>query len=226
MKLKEQRDIWGQSCSRSHSPFVSNQKLGPRGSDQRHRQLSPGEPDSLYKHRWSFACHCQLGLILETKNPAGSGGKESACNAGDPNSIPRIQQWHKTWSLQEMVFIYLFLAVLGLCCCAGISLVAESGSYSPVAVHGLLMVVASLVAEHRLQGSEGIENLNPQGPEDLLEEEMTTHSSILAGESHGQRGLAGYSPWSCKELDTTAETQYTHSPSKRFRDEDFEVQKG
>ena len=31
------------------------------------------------------------------------------------------------------------------------------------------------------------------GWEDLLEEGMATHSSILLGESHGQRGLAGYS---------------------------------
>ena len=30
------------------------------------------------------------------------------------------------------------------------------------------------------------------GWEDLLEKEMATHSSILAGESHGQRSLAGY----------------------------------
>ena len=30
--------------------------------------------------------------------------------------------------------------------------------------------------------------------EDPLEEEMATCSSILAGESHGQRSLAGYSP--------------------------------
>ena len=29
--------------------------------------------------------------------------------------------------------------------------------------------------------------------EDLLEKEMTTHSSILVGKSHGQRSLAGYS---------------------------------
>ena len=36
--------------------------------------------------------------------------------------------------------------------------------------------------------------------EDPLEKEMATHSSILAGESQGQRSLAGYSPWSCKEL--------------------------
>ena len=39
--------------------------------------------------------------------------------------------------------------------------------------------------------------------EDPLEEEIATHSSILAGESHGQRSLAGYSPWSHKELDVT-----------------------
>ena len=31
---------------------------------------------------------------------------------------------------------------------------------------------------------------------------MATHSSILAGESHGQRRLAGYSPWGHKESDT------------------------
>ena len=28
---------------------------------------------------------------------------------------------------------------------------------------------------------------------------MVTHSSILPGESYGQRGLEGYSPWGCKE---------------------------
>ena len=32
------------------------------------------------------------------------------------------------------------------------------------------------------------------GWEDPLEEEMATHSSILAWESHGQRSLAGYHP--------------------------------
>ena len=38
---------------------------------------------------------------------------------------------------------------------------------------------------------------------DSLEKEMTTHSSILPGKSHGQRSLVGYSPWGRKELDTT-----------------------
>ena len=34
-----------------------------------------------------------------------------------------------------------------------------------------------------------------------LEKEMATHSCILAGKSHGQRNLAGYSPWDQKESD-------------------------
>ena len=32
---------------------------------------------------------------------------------------------------------------------------------------------------------------------------MGTHSCILAWKSHGQRSLADYSPWGCKELDMT-----------------------
>ena len=32
---------------------------------------------------------------------------------------------------------------------------------------------------------------------------MATHSSILAGESHGQGRLVGYSPWGRKESDMT-----------------------
>ena len=32
------------------------------------------------------------------------------------------------------------------------------------------------------------------GQEDPLEQEMATHSRILAGKFHGQRSLAGYSP--------------------------------
>ena len=40
------------------------------------------------------------------------------------------------------------------------------------------------------------------GQEDPLEKEISTHSSILAGKSHGQRNLAGYSSWGRKESDT------------------------
>ena len=47
-------------------------------------------------------------------------------------------------------FMYLFMAVLGLCCCMGFSLVVANGAYPLVAVCGLLIVVASLIAEHGL----------------------------------------------------------------------------
>ena len=44
-------------------------------------------------------------------------------------------------------------------------------------------------------------------PEDLLEESMATHYSVLVpGESHGPRSLAGHSSWDCKESDMTEVT--------------------
>ena len=41
------------------------------------------------------------------------------------------------------------------------------------------------------------------GEEDPLEKGMATHSSILAGESCGQRSLAGYSLWGRRGSDLT-----------------------
>ena len=50
------------------------------------------------------------------------------------------------------------------------------------------------------------------GWEDPLEEEMASHSSsLLPGESHGQRSLVGYSPWGHKELETT---EHPHTPAQ------------
>ena len=40
------------------------------------------------------------------------------------------------------------------------------------------------------------------GPEDPLEEEMGTHSSILAWEIPWTEEHGSYSPWDCKESDT------------------------
>ena len=50
--------------------------------------------------------------------------------------------------------IYPHLAVLGLRCCAGSSLVAASRDYALVAEHRLHTVAASLVTEHGLQNSQ------------------------------------------------------------------------
>ena len=46
------------------------------------------------------------------------------------------------------------------------------------------------------EARDPVQSLGQEGP---LEEEMATHSSIVPGESHGQRSLAGYSPWGHRE---------------------------
>ena len=51
----------------------------------------------------------------------------------------------------SILFIYLFLAALGLPCCVHAFSSCRERGLLLVAVHGLLIAVASLVAEHRLQ---------------------------------------------------------------------------
>ena len=63
---------------------------------------------------------------------------------------------------------------------------------------------ASLVAQ-RIKRLPAIQETRVRflGWEDPLEKEMQPTPVFLPGESHGQRSLAGYSPWGRKELDTT-----------------------
>ena len=45
------------------------------------------------------------------------------------------------------------------------------------------------------------------GSEDPLEQEMASHSSIFSWRIPWTVGLAGYSPWGCRELDMTEMTE-------------------
>ena len=58
------------------------------------------------------------------------------------------------FSLVKYLFLcprcFFFLAVLGLCCCLGFSPVMASGVHCLVVVCKLVIVVASVVVEHRL----------------------------------------------------------------------------
>ena len=56
------------------------------------------------------------------------------------------------------------------------------------------------------------------GWEDPLEEGMATHLSNFA---HGQRSLAGYGPWSCKELDMTERAAKNRDRKKKRTETDF-----
>ena len=46
------------------------------------------------------------------------------------------------------------------------------------------------------------------GWKDPLEKGMATHSGSLPGEFHGRRSLEGYSPWGCRESDTTERARF------------------
>ena len=51
------------------------------------------------------------------------------------------------------------------------------------------------------------------GREDPLEKGMAIHSRFLPGASHGQRSLAGHSPWDHKESDTTERLVKRNAPT-------------
>ena len=55
------------------------------------------------------------------------------------------------------------------------------------------------------------------GQEDLLEKEMATHSNILAWKIPWMENLVGYSPWGCKESDTTERLHFLSCYSSFWR---------
>ena len=84
----------------------------------------------------------------------------------------------------------------------------ETASFSRNDAAGLrhlsTIIWASLVAQ-RVKNLPAMHKTWVQslGLEDPLEKEMATHSSILAGEFHGQRNHGGLQSMGRKELDTT-----------------------
>ena len=96
---------------------------------------------------------------------------------GEPGGLPSMGS-HRVghnWSdlaaaAAAIYFWFLFnfiFPVLGLCCCMGFFLVPASRSYSLVAVHGLFIAAASLVAEHWLQAL-GFSSCSSRSPEHRL----------------------------------------------------------
>ena len=73
--------------------------------------------------------------------------------------------------------------------------------------HRNLQFATSFTVSGGLRGGTVVKSLSANaGPvgsilgwEDPPEKGMATHSSTLAGKSRGQRSLAGYSPWDCKD---------------------------
>ena len=77
--------------------------------------------------------------------------------------------------------------------------------YSVVVYHVPASLVAQSVKNLPEMRETGVRSL---GWQDSLEKEMTNTPVFLPGESHGQRSLAGYSPWGHKGSDTTEATEH------------------
>ena len=123
-------------------------------------------PDSLSQNRSSevllqknwivpdkwLTCPVILGA-LKRKRPAFPWSRYRENQMIDkPHPPANTEPWIRflvppCFSFFKKLFIYLFMAALGLHCCRR----AFFSCADFVAVHGLLIVVASLVAEHRLQ---------------------------------------------------------------------------
>ena len=75
----------------------------------------------------------------------------------------------------------LFLAALGLIAMHELSLVVVRGGYSLVALHGLLIVVALLVAEHSLLGTRDSVVLaeGSVAPQHVKSSRTRDHSGVL-----------------------------------------------
>ena len=104
--------------------------------------------------------------------PGSSVGKESACNAGDPSSIP------------------------------GLGRPSGEGIGYPLQ-YSWGSLVAQLVKNPLAMQETWVRSLGWEGP---LEKENATYSSILAW----RIPWAAYSPWSCKESDTTLQLNNTN----------------
>ena len=129
--------------------------------------------------------------------PCGSADKESACNAGYLGLIPglgRSPGEGKGYPLQ-------YSGPENSMDCI-IHAVAESDRTEPQRLSLSLLRWLS-GKEPPCQCRRG--GLDPC-QEEYLEEEIPTHSSVLAGNSHGWGSLACCIPWGLKESDTTGAT--------------------
>ena len=138
-------------------------------------------------------------------------GKESACNAGDLGQEGCLKKsmamhfsifaWEIPWTdrgaLQATVHkvpkSWIQLKQLSTC------------------THILKIFWTSLVAQMVIQETQ----VWSLGWEDSLKKEMSTHSVFLLGKFHGERSLAGYSPWGRNESDMAE--QLTPSQTMDYR---------
>ena len=119
------------------------------------------------------------------------------------------------FSLSIALFIFLSLLFLKLkyswftMLCQSLLSISESVIYLytffiPIYISKWASLVAKTVKNLPAMQETGAWSLGLENP---LENKMATHSSVLSGEFHIQRSLAGYGPWGYKELDMFSSVQ-------------------
>ena len=133
----------------AHGDISQSTLLIPIKTNSQEKKLVPRDPlfftvhQILLSHKGRSEVVCRI-LVSQP----GIESWPSAIKAGNPNpwatrEFPRIFRY-------VFALIYLFLVVLGLCCCTGFSLVVESKGSFLVVMWGPVLAVASLIVEHRL----------------------------------------------------------------------------
>ena len=135
----------------------------------------------------------QVSLWGGSKTPGGSGGRV-CLQCGRPGFNPWVELFHVSVArnredkLIPHIYIYKY-------------------TYLPRAS----LVVQSVENPPAMEETQ-VQSL---GGEDPLEKEWQPTPVFLPGKFHGQRSLAGYSPWGCKGSDITEQLTLTHSPGTR-----------
>ena len=139
--------------------------------------------------RWTCTCHLRLQVrvtcqILSQGCVWLPASLQAVCKSFTHTSV--FSWWLRVYQhplgMKFFIFfkfIYLFMAALGFrCCMRAFSSCGERGLLF-VAVHGLLIVVASLVAEHRLQ-MRGLQQLWHMGSVVMAHGLQCTGSVVVA----------------------------------------------
>ena len=135
-------------CGQGPRPRESVQ--GGRASPSPRIRSAIKHPASAWGGLWhrgfSSSCHCSAGWHDYSASDAPDGPQDAKQRHQDQYFL-----FLKSLFLKNYLFIYLFMAVLGLRFCAGAF--PSCGKWGPlfIAVHGPLTIAASPAVEHRLQ---------------------------------------------------------------------------
>ena len=140
-------------------------------------------------------------------------GNSSSIVSPMHNSMPNQQLWflpQYSWRGNRVWFSALCAMLLPML-----------ARYLGVILYGEMQLPSSLRYKQDFPVAQMVKNLpamqetrvqSLSQEDSLWRREWQSTPVFLLGESHGQRSLAGYSPWGCKESDTTE--QLTHTEIK------------